>query len=374
MLRVNNSMHTRIKTFKPMLPQGFEAILELPFKNKTLGKYKKSATIVQWVLHKLYGAYHLQRKHKPAKRGWLAFTAERMAVMAKGDRKEWPQLKDFLVNNNLVECDGTYCPGKKAMLYRLKISHKGWHQSQEPISIIEPVGTESPLDVGVNDRGLRKILECAAQERGWESSRVDYWHSYLTDEWDKDFTIGKTGRVFARWNLCPSDARKCLTINGKETSELDISNSQPLLLSTLYAGKAKLEYARYLKLVQSGKLYEDLQAKGDYPSRKAAKEAFIEYLFGSTKHPKAEQYLERNFPYLAALITAYHGENHKKLARVLQTIESDIVVNQICGEFPAISIHDGVRVPSEIAPAVKVRFEQIFKEQFDLQPTIKVEQ
>src|SRR6202012_5546333 len=65
-----------------------------------------------------------------------------------------------------------------------------------------------------------------------------------------------TGRVYHNACNLNRDLRPFLRVDGRALVEVDISNSQPMLLHTLYPDKERAEAKRYKALVESGKFYE----------------------------------------------------------------------------------------------------------------------
>jgi hypothetical protein len=57
----------------------------------------------------------------------------------------------------------------------------------------------------------------------------------------------------------------------------------------------------------------------------------------------------------------------------LQKKESEIIVERVCKEFKAVSIHDGVRVRVEDVDAVKAFITSLFLEMWGLTPKLTVE-
>lgn len=192
------------------------------------------------------------------------------------------------------------------------------------------------------------------------------------------------GRFHTNFTILKGFIRKnCLLINGEETYELDIQNSQPLFLAKLineseskWVKQDELNF--FKKLTNSGKFYDYLSASLKLKSRKKAKELTYKVLFGRNYYnSKHDIMFQRLFPTIYNFIKLYkkeHGD-YKKLAWDLQGAESDLIFNKIIfrimdehPEIKIITIHDSIIIPEKY----KQKAEKIFYE--ELKKEIKIEE
>lgn len=155
----------------------------------------------------------------------------------------------------------------------------------------------------------------------------------------------------------PSDLVQYIRIQGKELAGIDIANSQLYFFTLLLTEPHKaakyakdkifsmllkslkyidsLDVKMYVFLAISGQLYEFLWDKFReqglvFMDRKAVKKQVFVILFGSLCYwSKAHEVFERWFPSVYERICILKGKDFKRLAILLQTVESDLVLNKI---------------------------------------------
>jgi hypothetical protein len=170
------------------------------------------------------------------------------------------------------------------------------------------------------------------------------------------------GRFHTNFTILKSFIRKnCLLIDGEETCELDIKNSQPLFLWKLindsgsaWVNKDELDF--FKKLVFSGNFYQYLMTLTGTNDKKKAKELTYKVLFGLNRsNSKLDKIFSGSFPTIHHFIKLYKREwiNHKVLAHHLQRMESELIYNKIIKkimilhpEIKLITVHDSIVFPS----------------------------
>jgi len=190
------------------------------------------------------------------------------------------------------------------------------------------------------------------------------------------------GRLHTNFTILKSFIRKnCLLIDGEETCELDIKNSQPLFLCKLIhdSGTAwvnKDEFNFFKELVINGKFYQYLMQATDEKEKKIVKELTYKVLFGHNRsNSKSDQVFSKYFPTIHNFIKLYKKEwsNHKVLAHDLQRAESGLIYNKIVKkimllhpDIKLITVHDSIVFPKKWRKEITDIFEYELSKEFDL--------
>jgi hypothetical protein len=204
------------------------------------------------------------------------------------------------------------------------------------------------------------------------------------------FTEDKYGRFHTNFTTLKTCIRsKHLKIDGLETAELDIVNSQPMFLSLLlkdngFDVKHPDEYAYFKDIVMNGEIYElfmktakEINSSSNI-TRKEAKTMLYIVMFGGNrmKHGTEEEKManktfKKMFPYTWQWIRDYkkNNNNHKLVAWELQNRESKLIFGEICyaikKQFPGIrlfTVHDSIYYPVKYKSIV----ENIFYKKLNL--------
>lgn len=375
-------------------PSGaIDEILALPFKTRTLGKSRGALRAALYALHRCHLAPYTTDSV------WASLPSQMMGKIA-GGMNIWAKVRKLLCDNGFLECDGKSKHGVKCFSYRLgpKLHDAEWRgvavaeetrkgriaKARElaaaPLAYSEIGWTPLPheLPTPTDDRpaipGLsldkdkaHQILSQIASDRGWTRRTLEAWHARIED-FSSAYHVGTTGRIFTDGNMLPKEVREALLIDGETTVEIDVKNCHPLLLATIYQTPSE-ESARWKALCESGRTYEEFMAKFTL-SREAAKhEQLLPFFYGG-KRPMAEQFLSENFPELLERITSFPRNGPKSLAHVLQRMESDIIVEAVCGAFRALSVHDAVRVKASDELAATRIIQDLFYERHGLRPIL----
>jgi hypothetical protein len=169
------------------------------------------------------------------------------------------------------------------------------------------------------------------------------------------------GRLHTNFTILKSFIRKnCLRIDGEETCEIDIKNSQPLFLCKLIedsqtAWVNKDEFKFFKQLVISGNFYQYLMQVSGINDKKNVKELTYKVVFGHNRiNSKSDIIFCQSFPSIHNFIKLYKKEfgSHKVLAHELQRAESNLVYNKIIKKimliFPdvkIVTVHDSIIFP-----------------------------
>lgn len=184
------------------------------------------------------------------------------------------------------------------------------------------------------------------------------------------------GRFHSNYTILKRHIReKCLTINGEEIEELDIKNSQPLLLAKIIKDSGKVgdfvdknEFETFCELVKEGRLYQHFIDVYKYKDKSDVKKNLIyKVLFGEngTHKDKANKIFRKAFPTIHDFIKNYKSskKSYKSLSHALQRIESELIFNKIIKEImnkdmsiSLFTVHDSICFPK----SYKYTIEEIF--------------
>lgn len=190
------------------------------------------------------------------------------------------------------------------------------------------------------------------------------------------------GRLHTNFTILKSFIRKnCLLIDGEETCELDIKNSQPLFLcklindtQTVWVDKKEYEFFRDLTI--NGNFYQYLMQVTGQKDRKLVKEFTYKVLFGrNASNSKADKAFSNIFPTIHHFIKLYKREygNYKVLAHDLQRAESNLVYNKIINkimilhpEIKIVTVHDSIIFAKKYRDVVTAIFDYEISQEFSL--------
>ena len=189
------------------------------------------------------------------------------------------------------------------------------------------------------------------------------------------------GRMHTNYTILKSFIRKnCLLIDGEETCEIDIPNSQPLFLTKIIDMDSNLvdqkELLLFKELTTSGTYYQYVMNQLGEKDKKKVKEMTYKVLFGrNISNSKVDKSFKKLFPTIHQFIKNYkkeHGD-YRILAYDLQKAESDLVFNtvikkvmQFYPEIKLITIHDSIVIPRKYKEEVNQIFEMELKKEFNI--------
>ena len=189
------------------------------------------------------------------------------------------------------------------------------------------------------------------------------------------------GRMHTNYTILKSFIRKnCLLIDGEETCEIDIPNSQPLFLTKIIDMDSSLvdekELQLFKELTISGTYYQYVMNQLGETNKKKVKEMTYKVLFGrNIASSKVDKNFKKLFPTIHQFIKNYkkeHGD-YRILAYDLQKAESNLVFNtvikkvmQFYPEIKLITIHDSIVIPRKYKEEVNQIFEIELKKEFSI--------
>lgn len=165
------------------------------------------------------------------------------------------------------------------------------------------------------------------------------------------------GRMHTNFTILKSFIRKnCLLIEGEETFEIDIKNSQPFFLNKIIEvwGKDKVdenEFSLFRDLTRYGTFYQYIMDVGCIKTKQEAKDLVYNVFFGKNYKTKFDISFSKIFPTIYNFIKFYKKMrgDYKSLAYDLQNLESDLIFNKIIKELNdinpnirLITVHDSI--------------------------------
>jgi hypothetical protein len=189
------------------------------------------------------------------------------------------------------------------------------------------------------------------------------------------------GRVHSNFTILKTFIRKnCLLIDGEETCEIDLPNSQPLFLSKLIKDSEsrwvnREELNLFSVLVRNGKYYQYLIDNLKLSGKGEAKELTYKVLFGKNlKNSKWDVKFQKLFPTIHHFIKLYKKEykDYKVLAWTLQRMESNLIFSEIIKtimivdpSIKVITVHDSIIVQQRYKDFLTSVFNSKIYENFD---------
>ena len=190
------------------------------------------------------------------------------------------------------------------------------------------------------------------------------------------------GRMHTNFTILKSFIRKnCLLINGEETHEIDIKNSQPLFLTKLIQDSSSKwinseEFELFKNLTINGRYYNYIMDTYGIKDRNLVKEMTYKVLFGRNgTNSKADKIFSSLFPTIHHFIKLYKKENgdYKVLAYELQKAESNLIFNKIIRqimtlhpEINVVTVHDSIIIQKSYKDSVWAIFQTKLYEEFGL--------
>lgn len=310
---------------------------------------------------------------------------------------------DYLIKNEILKLVKNYQKGKNARIYKLSesiISSKIARFRNEDtvllkkyknaVSLIEKQDIDSN---SINKDVKRKLVDDLFYVQIEYDKSIFFLDSTLQDidiynrnkysvECINDkhifYHFDNYGRMHTNFTILKSFIRKnCLLIDGQETHEIDIKNSQPLFLNKLIETDGSLlvdtkEYNLFNYLTISGNFYQYIMDNSEIKDKKKIKEMIYKVLFGKNFRSKSDDLFKNLFPTIYLFIKEYKKihKNYKILAHDLQNLESSLIFNKIVKEimyiYPEIrivTVHDSIICQKKYKDIV----EDIFNKHLELE-------
>lgn len=188
------------------------------------------------------------------------------------------------------------------------------------------------------------------------------------------------GRFHTNFTILKSFIRKnCLLIDGEETCELDIKNSQPLFLNKIINDNENLtmcndEFNLYKKLTLNGSFYQYIQNALNIKEKKVVKDMIYKVFFGKNYQNKFDKSFKTLFPFIYDFIVKYKkiNQDYKSLSYKLQNLESEFIFNKVINEIyksneniKLITCHDSIICKKSDYLIVKSIFDKYLELEFN---------
>jgi len=309
----------------------------------------------------------------------------------------------LLIDKKVIECDGHYQKSEKSLGYRLCALYRGikhkeisfntkcvqnnidrWNKRRLPTTEVHLYLYSLLQQIEINyDEALNYVNELSIEEYNNSKIAIDKFNNKEFFLYSDEFG----NRVHTNITNLKSILRKYLSYKGEKLVNVDIVNSQPLLLIPslfpsirctfdIYFDDIGMDLLKYKQLVESGKLYDYMMERSGETDRAAFKEKFFrETLFGR----KTSKLFCSLFPTIAAELMKIKSKDYRNLARIMQRTESKLMITKICGrlmqDYPDVfiaTIHDSILTTQDNVSNIQNVILEEFAE-YGLSPTIRIE-
>jgi hypothetical protein len=154
-------------------------------------------------------------------------------------------MKDALVGEGVIECDGFYVEGEKSFAYRLGLDYRSDRIVQTTVDgstaervranrLTEYKRIRLPVHKWLRKKfrclevDLPRVLELLSNDPNYEINKIPV--EQISSK-EVEFSFCSMGRIHTCLTRCPKVVRPALHVSGEPLVGLDIANSQPLFLS-----------------------------------------------------------------------------------------------------------------------------------------------
>lgn len=394
---ISSKINKKTKSLQ-FLPKCLEDIYSK--KNFTFNGQKLKSRYIIDIVHNLLLKYYFKKENK--------FTLNAMVLKDKYGYL-YKHYVDYLVYKNIIKMICNYKKGYTSRIYSLNPSVFRENirriQNDDKVLIkkykkkvfdtIDFVDTnQSTIEIDIREKLISDLfsveidierslfyLNCLKKEDLDIYNRNVYSVESINDK-HIFYHFDDYGRLHTNFTILKSFIRKnCLLIDGLETCEIDIKNSQPLFLcklisdsQTAWVNKEEFEFFR--QLTTTGKFYQYLMQVSGEKDRSVIKEMTYKVLFGRNRiNSKSDILFSKVFPTIYNFIKLYKKEfnNHKILAHDLQRAESRLIYNKIIKkimilhpEIKIITVHDSIVFPKKWKDKVQSIFDYELSNEFNL--------
>lgn len=376
------------------LPESLESFVQEP--HIDFNSYKLKSAYVVDIIHNLLLKYYFKREN--------SFNLSSLILKEKyGDKYNY--YMNFLLDKDILQVVRNHQKGKNARVYQLndgilkgrinrfknqdKVLLKKYKAA---ICSIEDDTLVSGIEVDIKRKLVNDLfhvdIDFAKSIFYLDNTSQDidiYNKNKYSVECINDnhifYHFDEYGRLHTNFTILKSYIRKnCLLIDGEETCEIDIHNSQPLFLYKLIkendifiVNSKELDFFKNLTI--RGLFYQYLIDKsGGEFTKKEIKEMTYKVLFGRNYKNPQDDLFASIFPTIYKFIKSYKRDNgnYKLLSYNLQREESNVIFNKIVRKimilYPnikIISVHDSLVCPLKYKEDVKNVFLSVLNDEFD---------
>lgn len=344
---------------------------------------KKHIDKYHYFLHKLYEERILNKTLKNKDR-WVPLSTRVMESIVSA--RQYQKIKSFFINHGIVECDERYSAGDEYHVHEKKCKWYRFTEDYKQVKVTEYMIEDEVFEKKLQrfkvakatkiDTKVKQFLHFNLQEilinQLAANLEINNKLFHETDDYDlekanfdtiavckiasKDFFFHQdptSNRIHTNITNLSSWIRKHLYIEtGEELVNLDIRNSQPLLLSILLKREYPImppDALKYIGLCESGMFYEYMMDELKVPLNTNRKD-FKQKMFAKIFYCKLNEYYMYNeskvfaqlFPSCFAVIKKYKKGNYKNLAIAMQKAESSILLDGVIGKLSSMFSLDGV--------------------------------
>lgn len=320
-------------------------------------------------------------------------------ILKKNYGKWYNYYISYLIDNGIIRLKKDYSAGRKSRQYSLTediINNKIFRYMNKDKILIKKKEKKKDLNPKNKINAILKVklinsLDYVSLD--YEKS-IAYLMAIVTDKdtlnrnlysldcIEKNLTFWNFddfGRFHSNFTILKSFIRKnCLLLNGEETVEIDLPNSQPLFLLRLIiqqqANIKNSELELFKTLVLNGELYTYIQKiDKNKKNRDEIKKIMYHVLFGNNRKTSADLLFKKIFPNIYNFILHFKNTNgdYKSLSHRLQFEESQFIYNNVLLKFIKkypeahfISVHDSIIVTKSYYKKCKEIFDDCFDEYF----------
>ncbi len=307
--------------------------------------------------------------------------------------RNYKKIIESLIHSYVSRCDNSYTAGVKCKSYALTSQYRDKPFRTLPIQDLkfkqhlDALKDKKYQSLSPLHKDMFKVMQndftfdCESAEKYFESNfsnenGIAFQLNALKEHEYYFSTDSNTGRVFTNYTNLKREFRKFIHhASGERLVELDIKNSQPLFLASLYNQFSHSSNSLYSNLCEQGIIYDYMQAKIG-GSRDKVKTGFLTVLF-SPKHwdSKVKRVFQSDFPELLDYANHVKENRSNELALALQKCEADIVLNTVGSQLlqeniSFLSVHDSLIVTQSQSEYVKNLMARKISEQYNINPII----
>jgi hypothetical protein len=380
-----------------------------------------------YFIHKIYEE-RILNKLNDNRNGYVSIYSKAMEQVI--NTRQYSKVLRFLIENHIIETDDLYSNGgeyeqyeKKCKWYRLTDRYASstarqmmiddtafekkitYIQQQQINNIMKNNPLAQYINFNLNELRIDSegafvmIGDMLSSDNDFTIEQYNIYNHVIHKILNKDFflTIDDNGRIHNNLTNLPRILRKYLYIDPrKELVNLDIRNSQPLIMAVLIREAYKnkelpMDCQNYIYLCEQGIFYDKMMDLLDIPNcpihRENIRKDFKQDCFGRIFYCRTnENYtykeskaFKKEFPNVYDVIVAEKKGNYKKIANKMQQYEAQIMIKGVMGhlqslhsDFFALCIHDSILTTKSNSDYVKQLILDNFGK-YEIYPTINSE-